>query len=186
MKLAQYSPENVGHFGLALTHYCHFTSPIRRYSDLITQRLLFNEETEDLNVEKIAQICSEQERISFRAEMSVKTLKKLRLLNKYHNEDPQHIFDALVTRVKPFGLQFELADLSLEGFLHISELENDYFIYDEKSSTLVGRSTHRIHKLGEALKVRLVSIDMILLESKWELATDHARRPKPSLKKRRR
>jgi ribonuclease R len=76
MKLAQYSQENVGHFGLSLEHYCHFTSPIRRYSDLIIERLLFDEEPEGLDLEKIAKFCSDQERVSFRAEMSVKTLKK--------------------------------------------------------------------------------------------------------------
>ena len=128
MKLAQYSPENQGHFGLALEHYCHFTSPIRRYSDLVVQRLLFDEEPEDLDLSQIALKCSEQERVSFRAESSVKMLKKLRLLQHYLSEDPHRKYEAFITRIKPFGLYFELADLGLEGFLHISELENDYFI----------------------------------------------------------
>jgi ribonuclease R len=171
MRLAQYSPENVGHFGLALEHYCHFTSPIRRYSDLIIERLLFDEEPEGIDLEKIAQHCSEQERISFRAEMSVKALKKLRLLQKYFDEDPHREYRAIVTKIKPFGLFFELEDLMFEGFLHISELENDYFVFDEKRSLLYGRSTGKIHKLGEQIKVRLARVDLILLESNWMLSS---------------
>ena len=180
MRLAQYSPDNVGHFGLALEHYTHFTSPIRRYSDLIIERLLFDEEPEDLDLDRIAQQCSNQERVSFRAEMSVKTLKKLRLLHAYFREDPEREYQAVVTKIKPFGLFFELQDLMLEGFLHISELENDYFIYDEKRNILFGRSTGRVHKLGELIKVRLARVDLIVLESNWMLSTDMPKRPKPS------
>lgn len=179
MRLAQYSPDNVGHFGLALEHYCHFTSPIRRYSDLIIERLLFDEEPEEMDIDQIAQRCSDQERVSFRAEMSVKTLKKLRLLHRYFQEDPKRAFNAVVTKIKPFGLYFELQDLMLEGFLHISELENDYFIYDEKRNVLFGRSTGKTHKLGEHLQVRLARVDLILLESSWMLNSENARKPRP-------
>jgi ribonuclease R len=176
MRLAQYSPDNVGHFGLALEHYTHFTSPIRRYTDLIIERLLFDEEPEDLNLEKVAQHCSEQERVSFRAEMSVKTLKKLRLLHRYFADDPYREYKALVTKVKPFGIFFELQELMLEGFLHISELEDDYFTFDEKRTALVGRSSGKVHKLGEPVTVRLARIDLIQLESNWTLVSDRPRR----------
>ncbi|MBS0604079.1 MAG: ribonuclease R [Verrucomicrobia bacterium] len=187
MRLAQYSPDNVGHFGLALEHYCHFTSPIRRYSDLIIQRLLFDEEPEDLNLDQIAQHCSDQERVSFRAEMSVKTLKKLRLLHKYFSEDPYREYNAVVTKIKPFGLFFELQDLMLEGFLHISELENDYFVYDEKRNILFGRSSGKTHKLGETIKVRLARVDLIQLESSWLLSAEGgARTRQPHFRSRRR
>ena len=165
----------MGHYGLALEHYSHFTSPIRRYIDLVIQHLLFDEEDKDANLEKIALQCSEKERISFRAEQSVKTLKKLRLLRRYLNEDPKKSYSAVVTKIKPFGLFFELADFHLEGFLHISELENDYFLYDQVRNILKGRSTGIMHEPGEHLKVRLVSTDYILLESKWELVTERKR-----------
>lgn len=178
MKLAQYSPENVGHFGLGLEHYCHFTSPIRRYSDLIIQRLLFNEEPKDINLDAIAQHCSDQERVSFRAEMSVKTLKKLRLLHAYFNEDPQREYNAVITKIKPFGLFFELQDLMLEGFLHISELENDYFVYDEHRNLLFGRGSGKIHKLGDTIKVRLERVDLIQLESNWTLSVEGGGKPR--------
>lgn len=187
MRLAQYSPDNVGHFGLGLEHYCHFTSPIRRYSDLVIQRLLFDEEPEGMNIDQIAQRCSDQERVSFRAEMSVKTLKKLRLLHKFFQEDPNREYNALITKIKPFGLYFELQDLMLEGFLHISELENDYFVYDEKRSILFGRSSGKIHKLGAAIKVRLSHVDLIKIESGWILSAEGGlRERKPHFKSKRR
>lgn len=169
MKLATYSPQNVGHFGLALEHYCHFTSPIRRYTDLVTQRLLFDQEEEEVDLEQIALKCSEQERISFKAESSVKLLKKLRLLKQYLSEDPSRFYPALVTRIKPFGLTFEMQALSLEGFLHVSELEDDYFTYDPKQPALVGRGGKRKHIVGSHLQVRPLSVDLILLECKWQL-----------------
>lgn len=186
MKLAQYSPNNVGHFGLGLEYYCHFTSPIRRYSDLIIQRLLFDEEPKDINLGQIAQHCSDQERVSFRAEMSVKTLKKLRLLYKYYRENPAREYNAVVTKIKPFGLFFELQDLMLEGFLHISELENDYFVFDEKRNLLFGRSSGKIHKLGEMIKVSLARIDLIQLESSWNLSAEGGLRARKSHSKSRR
>ncbi len=168
LRLAFYSPDNVGHWGLALDYYGHFTSPIRRYTDLITERLLFDEAGE-IDLDKIASKCSERERISFRAESSVKLLKKLRLLDHKMKEDPYALFPALVTRVKPFGLFFEVPSMMLEGFLHISELDDDYFVHHPEQNILVGRHTHKTYRMGESLTVRPISIDLITLETKWEL-----------------
>lgn len=176
MKLAYYSPDNVGHFGLSLEYYCHFTSPIRRYTDLIIQRLLFDEEDKDTDVYKIALKCSEQERISFRAEMSVKVLKKLRLLKGYLDEDANKEYTAAITRIKPFGIFFELSPLMLEGFLHISELEDDYFVFDPRRNILQGKSTGKIHSVGENIKVRPTAVDFIALETKWELAAPNRKK----------
>ena len=178
MKLAYYSAENVGHFGLALEYYCHFTSPIRRYTDLIIQRLLFNEEGPNLELSKIALMCSEKERISFRAESSVKNLKKFRLLEQWIKEDPLKVYKAITTKVKPFGIFFELPDLMLEGFLHVSELEDDYFIFNPKTSSFTGKSTGKVHKVGETLNVKPIALDLILLESKWELVNQRTQKKK--------
>lgn len=180
MKLASYSPENMGHYGLALENYCHFTSPIRRYSDLVTQWLLFGQEPEETNLDTIATRCSEQERISFKAESSVKLLKKLRLLQQMLDENPTEIYQATVTKIKPFGLFFEIAHLMLEGFLHISNLENDYFIYDQRRGTLFGRNSGRVHSIGEIIRVELVSVDFILQESKWQLASSRPSKTSPN------
>ena len=178
MKIAQYSPENAGHYGLALEYYCHFTSPIRRYSDLITERLLFDEEDPDLNPEALATHCSEQERISFRAETSVKTLKKLRLLKVFLDENPQRVYPAKIVRIKHFGIFFELVDLFIDGFLHISELENDYFLHNPQTQQLVGERTGMKYILGQTIHVRICSIDLIDQEARYMLISEQPRKSK--------
>ncbi|HUD02083.1 MAG TPA: ribonuclease R, partial [Rhabdochlamydiaceae bacterium] len=81
--------------------------------------------------------------------------------------------------IKPFGLFFDINHLMLGGFLHISELENDYFVYNESLNTLVGRSSGKVHRTGDTIKVRPTAIDLILLESSWELAVPKKQRRRP-------
>lgn len=186
MRLAQYSRDNIGHFGLALEHYCHFTSPIRRYSDLVVERLLFDQQPDSPPLEQIARRCCDQERISFRAEMSVKTLKKIRLLQTYFKEDPSREYLALVTKIKPFGLFFELQELGIEGFIHISELGNDYFVYNEKSLLLSGRKSGMTYKIADRISVRLNHTNLIQLETKWDLVSHRLHKtPAPKMRRHR-
>jgi len=168
MKLAIYSHQNVGHYGLALENYCHFTSPIRRYSDLIVHRLLFDGKVPE-NLEELSTQCSERERVSFKAEMNVVNLKKLRLLMIYQKNDPKRIYKATVSKVKPFGIYFEVAPIQADGFLHISELKDDYYDYQGKTQALVGQNTGRSFKMGDKLDIMLDEVDLILMESKWVL-----------------
>lgn len=165
MKLAMYSKENVGHYGLSLENYCHFTSPIRRYSDLIVHRYLFADSIDDLD--KIAKECSEKERISFKAEMNVLLMKKLRLLLSYQKEDPTRLYSAVVSKVKPMGIFFEVFPIQYEGFLHVSAMEDDYYEYQHTTGTLLGRGSQKCYKTGTPLEVLLEKIDLILMESKW-------------------
>jgi ribonuclease R len=183
MKLALYSPANIGHYGLALTHYCHFTSPIRRYVDLIIHRILFDKPMTYNEIEAVSKQCSEKERISEKAERSVTLLKKLRLLKKMVDEDPRREFEAIVTRVRNFGFFFEITDLMLEGFLHVSELEDDYYEYNEKSSVLKGNHTGISFFAGDRFTVISKDIDLILLEAKWHYL-DKAKQKRTSRKKR--
>lgn len=178
MKLAFYSPRNVGHYGLALEHYCHFTSPIRRYSDLITQRLLFDEEEDGIDLVKIGEKCSERERISFKAENSVKSLKKHRLLKRWMSEDPNRKYLASITKIKPFGFFFEIIELFLEGFLHVSDLESDYFIFDEKTPMLEGEKTKMRYIVGQEITVQPQEIDLIYLHTNWKLVKGFKRKRK--------
>lgn len=182
MKLATYSPNNVGHYGLALEHYCHFTSPIRRYTDLVSERLLFEGNMCDDELSQIALKCSEDERISFKAEMSVKTLKKLRLLQQLLEANPHQVYPAIITRAKGVGIYFELCDLMLDGFIHISELADAYFDFVPETQTLVSRGARLTYGIGKPIQVQLCSVDLILLEAKWILR--HATQSKKSGQKR--
>lgn len=182
MRLAVYSAENIGHYGLGLTHYCHFTSPIRRYIDLIVHRILFGETIERNELSLAASFCSERERISSKAENDVTTLKKLRLLEKLHQNEPYKEYAAVVTRIKPFGFFFEVLEFMIEGFLRLSDLDNDYFIYEEKQVRLRGKYTSKIYSSGDRITVMVKAIDLISLDSKWHLVSDPYRQTK-NLKK---
>lgn len=170
MKLAFYSADNIGHYGLALQHYCHFTSPIRRYSDLIASWLLFDEEKE-LDIRLISQACSEKERNSAQAENSVILLKKFRLLNKAWKEDRNRQYKALITSVKPFGLFFEVEDFYLEGFVHISSFAS-YMYFDPKNLLLESEYGNETFAIGNTILVELENVDLIQLTTSWELPSE--------------
>ncbi len=183
MRLAAYSAENIGHYGLSLTHYCHFTSPIRRYVDLVVHRILFGENDDLGYLQHISNVCSEQERMSAKAEMRVVLLKKLRLLNQMHTQDPYKEYEAIVTRVKNFGIYFEIINLLLEGFIHISELGEDYFIYEEEKMRLRGRHHGTFYAPGDRVTVMLKNVDLVYQETQWYIVSNEHSELKSSLKK---
>jgi len=182
MKRAMYSPTNIGHFGLASYAYTHFTSPIRRYPDLVVHRLLklylkqgnrFTEKQIELYsklLPKIAQHCSKRERIADEAEWDLLAMKKVEYISKHMDE----IFDVVVTNVTRFGLFVEIPDKLISGLVHISTLD-DYYIYDERKNILVGERTGRIFKIGDILKVKVLRADKITGEIDFELAEEEER-----------
>jgi ribonuclease R len=177
MRLACYSADNIGHYGLSLEHYCHFTSPIRRYVDTIIHRLLFEKNVEKDFVVKLCKQASDKERLSAKAESSVIHMKKLRLLDMLAAKHKYRQFEAVVTRVKPFGIYFDVLELMLEGFLHVSELDNDFFDYVDNSMCLLGRYQGISYKSGDRLHVMLGHIDLIQRECSWQLVTHSAFEP---------
>lgn len=172
MKLATYSPDNIGHYGLGLEYYCHFTSPIRRYVDLIAHRLLFHDPVAYQELETIAFHASERERNSAKAEQSVALLKKMRLLQKVQEKHPKMVYNAVITKIKPFGLSFELVEYNLEGSFSFSDLSTDYFVYDSENSRLVGQRRGVIYHSGLPIKVRLREIDLVKRMLGWKLYRD--------------
>jgi len=169
MKLAAYSSKNIGHYGLSLDYYCHFTSPIRRYSDLVIHRTLFSNTMEAEKIDLIANHCSNQERKAMKAENSVIYLKKLRLLAKKLKSDPQHIFNATITKIKPFAIYFDLSDYFLEDSIVLNELKHDYFTYLDKQNILVGKYTNIKYKVSDQIFLKLKNVDLVLQSTKWKI-----------------
>jgi len=165
LQAAEYSPADEGHYALAAEHYCHFTSPIRRYPDLtvhrIVDRLLIRGEKYKgesyEKVEKVGLHCSEMER---RAEKAERELTKLKLL-QYMEQFVGHEFDAVVTGVERFGLFCQCLEVPAEGMIHISVLsEIDQFYFERESHSLIGKRTNLRIRLGMAVRVKIAHVDI--------------------------
>lgn len=166
--LAVYLPDNEGHFGLALDAYCHFTSPIRRYPDLVVHRALhalldrqpasnyIDGEDMDARLEAMATHCSMTER---RAEEAVRDVE-WRLICDYMQDFIGDIFAATVTGVKPFGMFVELHEPTVSGLVHISQMGKDYFIYEERSQQLRNRRSGQSFSMSDRVMVKLVDVDI--------------------------
>ncbi len=164
MAKAVYSEKNIGHFGLAFTHYTHFTSPIRRYPDLVVHRLLRAYEQGISNTEldrvraalpEIGRHSSDRERVAMEAErMSVRVMQ-VEYMKRHVGDE----FDGVIVGVTKFGLFVEINDLLVEGLIHISDLGDDYYLYDEKQYSLRGRSRGKTYRLGDAVKVSVLGVN---------------------------
>ncbi|MBF0541771.1 MAG: ribonuclease R [Nitrospirae bacterium] len=168
MKQAQYSPYNVGHFGLASEYYCHFTSPIRRYPDLVVHRILrdalndggINEKgkrelTKTLPL--IAFNSSKMERMAERAEReAIAALRAWFMLDKVGEE-----FSGTIIGINANGIRIRLNDFYIEGFLHVSDMTDDFYIFHEECLTLTGRNKRRKFSVGGAITVRVDRVDTV-------------------------
>ncbi len=177
MAKAKYHPENLGHFGLGLKYYLHFTSPIRRYPDLIVHRNLKKyifQETIDPQVisqdealmSYLGELTSERERASVDAERDVEKMKKAEFMKRYIGKK----FKGVVSGVTKFGLFVELEN-TCEGLVHISSM-NDYYLFDEAKMELFGRSNRMKFTLGQTVKIRVVAVDDVEHEVNFELLDD--------------
>jgi ribonuclease R len=166
MKQARYSEENVGHFGLAAERYAHFTSPIRRYPDLIVHRIVKGalrgkyksaEETGQLAgaLPDMAVHCSQRERTAMEAERDVVAMLKLRFMEDKLGES----FDGIITGVAQFGFFVQLKELFIEGMVHVSMLTDDYYQYIEKQHCLRGERRKRVYRIGDGIRVRVDRVD---------------------------
>jgi ribonuclease R len=167
LKQAVYSPEEEGHYALASDNYCHFTSPIRRYPDLTVHRLLERTIRRDSikgarvrgDVTELAALgehCSKTER---RADMAERELIKVKLL-AYLSERVGLEMEVVITGVADYGFFGQAEDLPIEGLVHVSTLTEDYYDYDERTHSLIGRRTRRRYRLGDKVKVQVVRVDL--------------------------
>lgn len=166
MQKARYDPASLGHFGLATSNYTHFTSPIRRYPDLVVHRVLrmyrqgsiesesFEEFQKELS--ETASHVSEMERRADEAERELMQLKKVRFMKDKVGDE----FDGYVTGVSSFGLFIELVEHFVEGLVHVSTMADDYYRFLDRSHMLRGENTSRVYRLGDKVRVRVIRVDL--------------------------
>jgi ribonuclease R len=168
MQKARYAPENLGHFGLAASSYTHFTSPIRRYPDLVVHRALraarhatlSADEREELVEElpEIARHTSDMERRADDAERELLQWKKVKFMADKVGDE----FEGYITGVAAFGLFVELVEHFVEGMVHVSTMADDYYRFVEKAHLLRGEHTEKVYRLGDKVNVQVVRVNMEL------------------------
>ncbi|RUO72379.1 ribonuclease R [Pseudidiomarina sediminum] len=171
MQQAVYSPDNAGHFGLALEQYAHFTSPIRRYPDLILHRavkaILKKQQGPspalegawmypDEQLDELGEHCSMTERRADDATRQVDEWLKCEYMQDHIGAE----FDGVIAAVTNFGLFVRLNDLHIDGLVHISNLDNDYYHYDNERHLLIGENSRRVYRLGDKVRIRVRSVNL--------------------------
>jgi ribonuclease R len=165
MQKARYAPENLGHFGLAADHYTHFTSPIRRYPDLVVHRSL-RESRHGMSADRktelvedlpdVARHTSERERRANDAERELVQWKKVRFMTDKVGD----VFHGYITGVSAFGLFIELVEHFVEGMVHVSTMADDYYRFVERAHVLRGERNGRVYRLGDRVEVQVVRVDL--------------------------
>jgi ribonuclease R len=194
MKQAQYTSENLGHFGLAFDSYTHFTSPIRRYPDLIVHRTLKKifkrqgsgaEEQEKMATAGMWLSACEQRAV--KAERELKAIKKCRFMQRFIGQE----FDGMVTGIARFGIFVQLRAYDIDGLVSLQTLKGDVFEYHEEKSKLIGRKTGTVISLGDMMRVKVLRADPEAQEIDFEwvdqkyAATDNRETDRPDAEKRR-
>ncbi|WKZ68564.1 MAG: ribonuclease R [Melioribacteraceae bacterium] len=170
MAKAVYSTDNIGHYGLGFKYYTHFTSPIRRFPDLIVHKILFDNlhgrdsGYNSAKLESICDHCSAQERSAINAERLSVKLKQMEYLKNRIGEE----FTAIISGITNFGIFVELRENLSEGLIRLRDIKDDYYIFDQKQYAIIGQDTGKKYRLGDKINVKLIRVD----ESKRE--TDFA------------
>ena len=177
LKLARYSDENMGHFGIASKYYCHFTSPIRRYPDLFIHRIIshylecgYDVENEFKNKYKTlanqaAINSSEREKIATKTEREADKIKKAEYMEKHIGEE----FEGVVSSITSFGMFVELEN-TVEGLVGFRDMGNEYFIYDQDRKVLIGENSKKTFKIGDIVKIKVKDANKMLRQIDFEIA----------------
>ena len=190
MMKARYSTENAGHFGLAYAHYTHFTSPIRRYPDLMVHRLLKRYMYAGIEgavaatpinlLEKDCRLASAREIVAQEAERESIKMKKV----EYMADRIGERYNGVISRVVSFGIFVELTDVLVEGLVHVTDLDDDYFEYDETRHAMIGQHHGQIYRVGDSLAVTVARVDIQQRIVDFILAEKPQRKRKKAKKRR--
>ncbi|MBQ9267487.1 MAG: ribonuclease R [Clostridia bacterium] len=175
MRLAKYSNENLGHFGLALKNYCHFTSPIRRYPDLFIHRVISDYLAKNLSEKKkekykrlaarYAESSSDRERDAEEAERDLEKIKMCEYMEEHIGEE----FEGIISSVTAFGFFVELPN-TIEGLVHVENMQDDYYYFDEINVVLTGKHGKKSYKIGDKVTVKAISSDRFLRRIDFSIA----------------
>ena len=180
LKRARYAPQPLGHFGLAKNNYTHFTSPIRRYADLVVHRGLAELEqsrksrTDMGQIAAIAEHISITERVAAEAEIDSVKMKKLEFFQRQLDAREPQIFRAAVLDVKNYGLLVELPDVLITGFVHVSSLTDDFYVFNAAQRQFIGRQSRRRFSVGDQLRVFVARVDVFKRQVDFALAEETA------------
>jgi len=159
---ARYSEENLGHFGLAASYYCHFTSPIRRYPDLTVHRIIKDSIKGKLDMDKMAEFVkesakqsSERELEAVDAERTVEDMKKAEFMQERLGD----VYEAVVSGVTSFGM-FAALDNTIEGLIRLADMTDDYYIYDDIERTIIGERNGMVYRVGDTVTVQVAKVDV--------------------------
>jgi ribonuclease R len=177
LKRARYFPQPLGHYGLAKTNYLHFTSPIRRYADLVVHRALaqhdgkYRSGTHMSQVASIAEHVSTTERIAADAEIESVRMKKLEFFQRQLDQRNPQIFRAAIVDVRNYGLAVELPDALITGLVHVSSLSDDFYLFEPSRRQLIGRRTRKRFSIGDEVRVFVVRVDAFKRQVDFAIAS---------------
>ena len=190
LKRARYAPQPLGHYGLAKNNYTHFTSPIRRYADLVVHRALAERDQARRSRADMGQMASAAEHISItervaaEAEIDSVKMKKLEFFQRQlEARDPQ-VFRATVIDVRNYGLLLELPDVLLSGLVHVSSLKDDFYLFNAARRQFIGRQSRRRFSVGDQLRVYVARVDIFKRQVDFAIADEATprgeRKPAPA------
>ena len=160
MSKAKYSTNNIGHFGLGFNDYTHFTSPIRRYPDVIVHRLLFSiiqkQTPKQEDLENACLHCSKMEETATKAERASTKMMQVKYMSKRINQK----FRAIVSGMNERGIFVEIKENKCEGLVRMKDIPNDYFVYDHKNNKVVGQNTHEEYSFGDEVIIKVIGTDL--------------------------